>query len=380
MACDGHRMATKTTTALETPLRNHLNRLAAFEPTDVPVISLYLNMRPDHNGSRHHASAFLRKTFAEHSRALTGEARKSFDRDAERIERHVSEALLKPGNGLAVFACSGRDDFFEAIQLDVPIDRHSFFAGTVPHIYALARLNDQYPRYAALLVDTNSARLFVFGLGLVEQQETVQNAKTRRTAIGGCSQARYQRHADNFHKHHMKEVVDVLARVVADEHLNHIVVSCDEVAKPILMEQLPKHLFEKVIDVIHLDVKATPEHRVLAETMEVLRQADARTDAEHVKRMLGAWRAGGLGVAGPELTLQALTMGQVEELLITAKPDLLRQPNQSSDDERLTLADELVTKAQQNSARIRFIEDEKLLAGVGGVGALLRFQIEAGGS
>src|SRR5258705_10176782 len=121
MACDSRRMTTKTTTALETPLRNHLNRLAAFEPADVPVISLYLNMRPDHNGSRHHASAFLRKMFAEHSRALAGQARKSFDRDAERIEGYISEALLKPGSGLAVFACAGKDDFFEAIQLDVPI-------------------------------------------------------------------------------------------------------------------------------------------------------------------------------------------------------------------------------------------------------------------
>jgi peptide subunit release factor 1 (eRF1) len=37
--------------------------------------------------------------------------------------------------------------------------------------------------------------------------------------------------------------------------------------------------------------------------------------------------------------------------------------------------DELVANAQKNSARIRFIEDESLLADVGGVGALLRFKI-----
>jgi peptide subunit release factor 1 (eRF1) len=34
-----------------------------------------------------------------------------------------------------------------------------------------------------------------------------------------------------------------------------------------------------------------------------------------------------------------------------------------------------VTRAQQTSARIRFIEDASLLAEVGGVGALLRFRI-----
>jgi len=39
------------------------------------------------------------------------------------------------------------------------------------------------------------------------------------------------------------------------------------------------------------------------------------------------------------------------------------------------LSDELVTRAQQTGARIRFIEDAALLAGIGGVGALLRFRI-----
>ena len=110
--------------------------------------------------------------------------------------------------------------------------------------------------------------------------------------------------------------------------------------------------------------------------------------------MIDAWRANGLGVVGPEDTLRALEMGQVEELLITAKPDTLRRasagaasmapgavevdtsgPSGDLDAERLKLADELVTRAQQTSARIRFVENPDLLSDVGGVGALLRFRI-----
>ena len=110
--------------------------------------------------------------------------------------------------------------------------------------------------------------------------------------------------------------------------------------------------------------------------------------------MLGAWRAGGLAVVGPEDTLEALQMGQVEELIIAARPTAVRRAdsvppgttpgpvevetsaaNGGLDTERLKIADELVTKAQATSARIRFIEDEQLLAEVGGVGALLRFKI-----
>lgn len=381
----------KTTTALETPLREQLDKLAAYEPGDSPVLSLYLDVRPDGTG-RANYEPFLRKTFADRSRGLSGEARKAFDRSVARITAYLDDEVRRSSNGLAIFV-NADADFFEAVQLDVPIDEHWLFVGSVPHLFPLARLNDQYPRYAALLVDTNSARLFVFGLGSKEAQEQITNPKTRRATVGGWSQARYQRHIENFHLQHMKEVVGILDRVVRDEHINHIVIACDEVARPTLLAQLPHHLREKVVDHVSLDIR-TPEHQVLADTLEALRDKDAATDAEQVERLLGAYRAGGLGVVGPDDTLTALSMGQVEELLITATPDGLRRvrkmPADSApgdvevntsapgggDAAQMKLADELVTKAQQTSARIRFVEDPALLDTFGGVGALLRFTLQ----
>jgi len=317
---------------------------------------------------------FLRKALPERAHSLKGDARKSFERDAERIREYLETERRPSANGLAVFACSARDEFFEAVQLEAPLEQHQLFIGSLPHLYPLARINDQYPRYAALLLNTNSASLFVFGLGTTEKTRQVTNVKTRRTSMGGWSQARYQRHTENFHLLHMKEVVSVLDRVVIDEQLNQIVVACDDAARPALMEQLPKHLAEKVVDVIAMDMK-TPEHQVLAETLEALRRKDAHTDAEHVEAMLDAWRAGGLAVVGPEGTLFALEVRQVEELLIVAKPEQLRA---APGVDPLELAGTLVTKAQQNNARIRFIENSELLADVGGVGALLRFNIQGG--
>jgi peptide chain release factor subunit 1 len=382
----------KGTSALDTPLREQLDRLAAFEATDAPVLSLYLDMRPDQHG-RDRYDSFVRKALAERGRALNGEARKSFDRDMERINSYLSGNVTASANGLAIFASSAANDFFEAIQLNVPLDQHWLFVDSVPHLYPLARLNDQYPRYAALLVDTNAARLFVFGLGTTEAQHEVRNVKTRKTSMGGWSQARYQRHLANFHLHHLKEVVDVLDRVVRDESITKVILACDPVTMPTLMEQMPKHLAEKVVDVVHLDIN-TPEHQVLAETLEAMREKDAETDSERVDRLFNAWRSGGLGVVGPDDTLDALSKQEVEELLITATPDLLQaaqrvpkelQPGEVAAVEtsgagnvapdRVKLADDLVTRAQQQSARIRFIEDPALLAEVGGVGAMLRFKV-----
>ena len=361
----------KSTTALATPLRDVLERLASFEPSTLPVLSLYLDLRADQHGQRTH-HAFLRKSLDERGHALTGDARRSFAADAARINDYV-ETVPPSANGVAVFACEA-SGLFEAVQLDAPIEDHSLFLGPVPHVYPLARVVDQYPRYVALLVDTNSARMFVFSLGTVETERQISNAKTRRTSMGGWSQARYQRHIENFHLLHMKEVISVLDRVVRDEAINQIVVSCDEVAKPLLTEQLPKHLAAKVVDIVHLDIKAS-QKQILTDTLDALRERDGETDVARVATLLNAWGASGLGVVGPDDTLQALELRQVEELLITARPDELQPATAAQDGDRLNLANDLVAKAQQNDARIRFIEDPALLEEVGGVGAILRFRI-----
>jgi peptide subunit release factor 1 (eRF1) len=354
-------MAEKTTTALETPLRDQLDRLAAVAPGS--IISVYLDLRVDQNGQRYSTDTFLKNSFDEQTRSLTGETRAAFEQTLDRIRQHLAAETPPSVKSMAIFA-STTGDLFETIPLEIPIEQPSMHVGSVPHLYPLAKLNDQYPRYAALLVDTNSADLYVFALGTARRHDTVTNIKTRRTQMGGWSQARYQRRAANFHKQHMKEVVDLLDRVVSQEHLNQIVVACDQVAKPFLMEQLPKHLADKVIDLLQVDVKSIAQHELLQETMDALRREDAQTDAEQVQRAMDAWRAGALAVAGIDATMRALDMRLVEELLISAQSDQVKGP-----------ADELIAKAQQNSARIRFIEDEQLLADVGGVAALLRFKV-----
>ncbi len=382
-----------STNSITSPLREQLDRLAAFEPSALPVISLYLDMRPDEHG-RDRCDAWLRKALAERTPSLQGDARASFDRDVERITAWLASERRPSANALAIFACAGAGDFFEALQLDAPVDQHWLFVGAVPHLYPLSRLDDQYARYAALLLDTNSARIFVFSLGATQRQESVQGVKTRKTAMGGWSQARYQRHTANYHLHHMKEVVGVLERVVAEEGIDRIILAADEVSRPALEAQLPQQLSSKVIDATTLDVR-TPEHEVLRHTLELLQQHDSRTDAEHVAQMRDAWQGSGLGAVGPDAVFRALQLGQVEELLITAsasgvKPPMAMPrdaapapiatattaPPQEADPERLRVADELVTRAHQTGARVRFIEDPALLADFGGVGALLRFRLE----
>ena len=384
---------TKSRSTLDTPLREQLDKLVAFQGQEAPVVSLYLNLEPDQHG-RDNFEVFCRKAFADQLKVYNERSpqRANLEGDFERIRTYLANDINRSANGVAIFSSAGAGDFFEAVQLDVPIDDHWLFIGSVPHVYPLMRLIDQYPRYASVVLDTNQARIFVFGLGTVEQRQEVKGVKTRRSSMGGWSQARYQRRAENFHLHHVKEVVDTLDRVVRTDNIQYLVVVGDDVVVPMVKEALPQHLAEKVVDVLRLDRHAG-EDEIVEATLDALRQKDAETDKERVERLIDAWQGGGLGAVGPEATMRALQLGQVDELLIAAAPDVLKPVQKMPDDaapepvatdttapaaatdQQLQLSQELVARAQQTGARVRIIEDAELLRDHGGVGAILRFRI-----
>jgi peptide chain release factor subunit 1 len=295
-----------------------------------------------------------------------------------------------------IFGCSAIG-LFEALQTSAPIERHSLHIADRPHLYPLARVESQYPRYAAVVADTNSARIFVFAAGEVVRASEIKNVKTRHTSEGGWSQPRYQRHIQNFHLHHAKEVVEALDRIVRDEAIDQVILAGDEVITPLLRDQMPKALAARIVDHVKLAAYA-PLADVVAATREAMARVNERTDREKVDAAIGAYRAGGLGVVGAEETLDALVKGQVEELLLAASigdvhptrvpaiandAALVSSPADTSSageaaetgPEIVRLADELVARARQTADRITFIEDRSLLAAYGGVAALLRFRI-----
>jgi peptide chain release factor subunit 1 len=379
-----------------------LERLAAFEPAPYPVISLYLNTQADQRG-RDNFGAFVRKELK--ARAQTYPARsverEMLERDMERVTHFLANDIEASANGVAVFACDAAE-LFETVQLDAPFKEHWLYIGDQPHLYPLARLASQYPRYAAVLADTARTRILVVAHGAVDADTAIEGVKTRRTSQGGWSQARYQRHNENYHLHHVKDVIAALEKIVAEEHLDRIVIAGDAVVIPLLREQMPKALADKVADEISLAADA-PEGDVITATLASMQKLDQRTDREKVDAAVGAYRAGGLGVVGPDHTLLALTNGQVDELLLTATlgsldplrgtaaaemaiandgaiaeeivPSTVAGEPASAGPETVRLSDELVTKAQQTGAGIVFIEDASLLEPYGGVAATLRYRI-----
>jgi len=388
-----NRIADDASEARETTLPDPImERVLRFEPTPAPVISLYLDARVNEHGQRTFMP-FVRKQLNERVKSydVQSEERQSFDEDFVRIMRYLEEDVPTTVQGIAIFACSAANDWFEVGDFEAPFERNQVFISDRPHLYPLARLMDEYRRYAVVLADTNRAQIFVFAGGKAVEREDIQNVKTKHTQVGGWSQARYQRHQENYHLQHAKEVIDMLEKIVVGEKIEHIILAGDEaVVIPLLREQMPKTIEEKVIDALSLGID-TPEHELIEETLTAFQRHDSLTDMEKVQRLLNEYRADNLGVAGVPETLAALSNGQVEEMLIAAKVEsiqydeeevkkvleLYRAEEPLPDElDQQSVADELVKRANTlSSATVTFIEDSTRLEMLGGVGGFLRYRI-----
>ena len=62
---------------------------------------------------------------------------------------------------MAIFACHGAGEFFEALQFSAPLSDNRIQVYHQPHLYHYTNYSEQYPRYAAVLTDANETRIFV---------------------------------------------------------------------------------------------------------------------------------------------------------------------------------------------------------------------------
>ena len=341
--------------------------LAEVVSTDAPILSVYVDVRPEAHGERPAARpqlTMLRHQLRAIERGLDAHspAADSFATDAARIDELLGEDL-KGVEGLAIFAGS-HVGVWEVVRSQTEFDTQ-VHAGPTADLFQLARLLDDSESAVIALVDSNTCRLFVTRRGGIVERPGPDEPpdEHRRHDQGGWSQARYQRHVDMQDLRFAKEAAEAIDRLVDREKAKHVVLIGDERATPILESQLPERVRALVAHVTHLEMRAGTTE--VAGAVEPLLAAIASAeDEELADRAIGAMRGGGLGVAGIDDTMAALEMGQVDELVIDETVSI---------DEELRA--ELVRQAAATDATVTVVRDHAGLARFEGVAATLRFRI-----
>lgn len=383
-----------------------IEKLAAFEPSGFPFITVYLNAEANEHG-RDDFGPWLRNELSERAGDYEEESaeEQSFNADVERILNFVEKETDASANGIAIFACSAADDFFETVQLEVPFPNNRLFVFDRPHLFPLVRIVEQNPRYAAIWADTNKADIYIFGgersidvnSDTKAQVEQIENEVTGRTKAGGWSQGRFQRRIENIHALHAKEVAETIEPIMRDSKIEYLILCGDETTiMPHLRPKLSKAVEDAVIGTLNMSQYAS-EEEIHEATLELMLSHQAKLDENAIERAMGAAKAAaGLGTVGVEDTLAALSNGQVEELVISAsfndleysakKVKKVLKAYAPGDDKSASevlpdakeprqIADELIIRALNTAAKIRFVEQSDLLDEANGVAAVLRYNM-----
>ena len=363
--------ATPTTTRLgpdQAQLRDLMRRLAEATSTDAPILSVYLDVRPEAHGERpgeRNALTIARDRLREIADDLEPHttARESMDRDRQRLVELLEAEDLGDVEGIAVFACE-RIGLWEAIGSQEAFDTE-VAAGPTAELFQLARLLDDQVAAVVAVVDTNTCRLFVTRRGgLVERHGPDEDpAEHRRHDQGGWSQARYQRHIDMQDRRFAKEAAEAIDHLVRREHPQHVILAGDERIIPILEGELSEPVRPLVAHVARIELRASVED-VREEVAPILSALEEAESMDVADRAIAGWRARDLGVVGVDDTMAALEAGQVDELVI--------DETVSADEE---LRAELIRQASLTDAHVEVVRGHPVLARHDGVAATLRFRI-----
>lgn len=376
-------------------LRDTMRRLAEVESLDMPILSIYLDVRPEATGQspgRRAAFTVLRDRLAEIEDAYwpRGDDYASFALDRERIVAFTEQDLDAATEGLAIFACSGLD-VWEVVEAGIPF-RVSVGVGPRAELFQLARLVDEHETTVVAHIEAGAARLFVGRFGqLAETDGPDAGAEGPvRVRNGGWSQQRFQRRAENEVDALVADTAAAIQDLVDREGARRLVLAGEETVVARLEEAIPPPVRKQVGEIGRAGRGSGDDLDGLDELVApVVEQLEADEGVSLADQALGYARAGGLGVAGAGRTRRLLELGAVDTLVVLGLPG---DPPEASDvqdardvtqqlpetngrrDLDLDTRNELVRLAALTSADVQVVEEHEALEKAGGVAGLLRYR------
>jgi len=357
---------------MKNDLRNLIRELS--EMYDInrqdTYISVYLNKNTD--------KTFLEKRGNVCKYLLDKDEQKNFIETIDKINEFLKKNI---SNNIAIFA-SNTHNFFKSVPLHIEVN-NSLIVDSSPYIRPLARILDELEPFTLILLNSNHAKIFSIYLGQVEDKKNLSSDIMNKHKKGGMSQARFQRIRKGAIRDFFSEVAEILDKFSSEQ----IVLAGPGPTKIQFRDMLPKHLQQRIIDVIDVDVD--DEKKLFKESIHLISEREKTVSREAVEHLKGEILKDGLAVYGLDDTLKAVKNGQVE-LLIVEKDYKLKgcicehcqivkagpikdcpvcgEPVSEAD-----VIEEIIEFAERTDAEIEFT-DYKEISKLGHIGGILRYK------
>jgi peptide chain release factor subunit 1 len=378
-------------------MRNEIKKLARIEEGPHPFFSLYLNTRWDSEQQRERIRLFVKNQLKKGMERIRGNEawQKTYPEDQKRIERFV-EGLIRRSydeevDGIALFSCSATNTFLTYPSM-LPFENQFFLSGS-PMLRPLVQLSSQYQDTLAVMVETDSARLFEISLEGLLAEFSIESYVPGRHDQGGWAQMRYQRHIrDHMNKHH-KEVSEQLTELFDTGKWKRIVLIGQDRTLANFKSFLPERVRQKIADTFPMDF-SEERSRVLRQIFDRLLQKEKESIQQEIEELRERTPQRGRAAWGLNETLETLNQGQVQTLYLLnsfnppggactqcASLSLIHATAPSGSPcpfckgriRKIDLGEEMMRSVLRQDGEVKWLDEEVTLKENEGVGASLRF-------
>lgn len=370
--------------------RKELKEIAQMHDDSPCFVTLYLNVNPLSNPRGEHIIEFnnmLKNTIE----SLDKKVYKLVKDDLEKINSYVlgNKRLFK--KGLAILS-STHKTFWKEYHLSVPV-KSELIVGKTPFIKPLLDVTDQSQRYVVLLVDKESARIFLMHLGEIEEHREVHTpdvpGKHKKGGWFALSQNHYDRHIDFHVTLHLNDVVKKLDSFMAGEEISGLLIGGADEAVSRTKEILPQTVIGKNAGTFQAEMFATSDE-VLTKAETVINAFEKKKRDETVDKLINQTLKNENAVLGLENVMNALQERKVMRLIYvrdfnpnayactkcgSVSVQALKECPycKGGMDKADYIIDIASQKAVEQGAIVEVVAENRKLSDSGGIGAFLRF-------
>ncbi len=369
-----------------------------MEEGPYPFLSLYLHTRWDDEQQRERIRLFTKNQLKKAFDQLKDREdwQKAFTGDQKVVERYV-EGLVRRSydegvNGMAIFSCSGLGTFLTYPSI-IPFE-NQFFISDLPVLRPLVCLSSQYQDTLAVMVETDSAKLFETSLEGLMVESSIESYVPGRHDQGGWAQMRYQRHIKDHMDRHHKEVAEQLTELFDSGKWRGVVLIGQDRIIANFKAFLPERIKQHIIDTFSMDF-SEERSKMLSRLFERLLKKEREEVTRQIQELKERTPQGGLATFGLNGTLEAINGGRVQTLYFltsfSTAGGKCRQCNSlflipsagkpsvpcplcKGENRGVDLAEEMMKAVIHQDGDVKWVEENPILKESEGVGASLRFR------
>jgi peptide chain release factor subunit 1 len=359
------------------------------------VLSVYLHMDPTESADLNRGCAQNLQRMASSMKRSLGrnENARRFDEAVRRLEAYLEES--SPAARTVVLFYDATDGFFWHGDLDCAVPNQMRWNHELL-LQPLLNATDEQEPYGVVLADRAHLRMFVVGLGRIEEVDRKRwdTKRVRRLKSAGQdhrgSSNVLQRKADERIRANLRLVIPEIEAIAASRNIRRFILAGTRETAGELRKLLPAPLRPFVIGEAVLAMNASSA-RVRSATEKIAAEYERQTEMEKVQVVMTTSAKGGNAALGLKEGLRAVNTGSVFELIYAEgfrKPGhecmkcsalfLARPTRCPFCAARIHAVSDVVgravERAAQAQARIEVVGGDAaaMLETIGGIGALLR--------